>query len=113
MDNLFAVYSELLPVAHKWYEIGLALRLSPHLLDNIHHFNVKNYLRQVLSEWLRKNYNTSCFGDPSWSQLVEAVAHPAGGDDCALAETIAKNTMVNIVCVPVVKFDWANSCFTL
>ena len=93
MDDLFTVYAELIEVAHKWKGIGLALRLSPNLLDKIHHKNyvdIENYLRDVLTEWLRKAYNTARFGDPSWKLLVEAVAHPAGGNDCALADRIAK-----------------------
>ena len=31
-------------------------------------------------------YNTAGFWDPSWKLLVEAVAHPAGGNDRALAK---------------------------
>ena len=80
-------------MAHKWKGIGLALRLSPNLLDKIHHKNyvdIENYLRDVLTEWLKKAYNTARFGDPSWKLLVEAVAHPAGGSDRALADKIAK-----------------------
>ena len=87
------MYSELVEVAHKWKRIGLALRLSPNLLDKIHYKNyvdVENYLRDVLTEWLRKAYSTARFGDPSWKMLVEAVAHPAGGSDRALAGRIAK-----------------------
>ena len=101
VDDLFTVYAELIEVAHKWKGIGLALRLSPNLLDKIHHKNyvdIENYLQDVLTEWLRKAYNTARFGGPSWKLLVEAVAHPAGGNDCALADKIAK-TMVSIVCV--------------
>ena len=47
-------------------------------------------MSDVLAEWLKKAYNTVRFGDPSWKLLVEAVAHPAGGNDCAVAEKIAK-----------------------
>ena len=93
IDDLFTVSSELLPVAHKWKRIGLALRLDLSSLERIRHRNhvdVEDYLSDVLAEWLKKAYNTVRFGDPSWKLLVEAVAHPAGGNDCALAETIAK-----------------------
>ena len=91
-DDLFTVNSELLPVADKWKRIGLALRLDPDLLRRIRRNNtdVEDCLVDVLTQWLKKAYNTQLFGDPSWKLLVEAVAHPAGGNDCALAETIAK-----------------------
>ena len=80
-------------MAHKWKRIGLALRLDPDLLERIRQKNytdVQDYLSDVLTEWLKKAYNTVRFGDPSWKLLVEAVAHPAGGNDCALAEEIAR-----------------------
>ena len=93
MDDLFNVYAELIEVAHKWKRIGLALRLSWNLLEKIHcenHGDMENCLRDVLTQWLRKVYKTSVLGDPSWKLLVEAVAHRAGGNDCALADKIAK-----------------------
>ena len=37
-----------------------------------------------------EGYNTTRFGVPSWKLLVAAVAHPAGGNNRALAEQIAK-----------------------
>ena len=79
-------------MAHRWKRIGLALRLDPSLLDRIrakNHVDVDEYLSDVLAEWLKKAYNTSRFGDPSWNLLVDAVAHPAGGNNRALAEHIA------------------------
>ena len=92
IDDLFIVNSELLPVADKWKKIGLALRLDPDLLRRIRSNNtdVEDCLVDVLTEWLKKAYNTTAFGDPSWKLLVEAVAHRAGGSDRALAEKIAK-----------------------
>ena len=93
VDDLFTVYAELIEVAHKWKRIGLALRLSLNLLDKIqceNHGDTENCLRDVLTQWLKKAYNTSVFGDPSWKLLVGAVAHRAGGNDCALADKIAK-----------------------
>ena len=84
--------SELLPVAHKWKNIGLALKLDPNLLERIqsrNHRDVLNYLSDILTEWLQKAYNTTRFGDPSWKLLVEAVAHRAGGNNPALAQDIS------------------------
>ena len=82
---------ELRPVAHEWKNIGLALRLQPHVLSTIekNHADVKDRLLNVLTEWLNKAYNTTRFGDPTWQLLVAAVAHPAGGNNPALAQHIA------------------------
>ena len=41
-------------------------------------------------EWLMKNYNVEKFGDPTWQRLVEAVGHPAGGANMAVARRIAR-----------------------
>lgn len=93
IDDLFEVNSELLLVAPRWKNMGLALKLKPHVLDMIeeNRTNVESRLLNVLTEWLNKGYNTTRFGDPSWKLLVEAVAHSAGGNNRALAETIAKS----------------------
>ena len=90
--DLFDIYSELLPVANKWKNIGLALRLTSDSLNSIGtNENVTDHLLEVLDQWLRKAYNVKLFGDPSWKLLVKAVSHPAGGNDRALAEKIAQN----------------------
>ena len=91
IDDLFDVHCELLNAAHNWKSIGKALRLHPDLLSRIEadQPDVKSRLNEILTEWLKKAYNTTRFGLPSWKLLVAAVAHPAGGNDRALAERIA------------------------
>ena len=92
IDDLFDVSSELLDVAHNWKYVGEALRLKPSTLSRIqteHRGDVRGCLNEILTEWLKKAYNTTRFGLPSWKLLVAAVAHPAGGSDRALAERIA------------------------
>ena len=78
-------------VAHNWRRLGLALRLHPPQLDRIEKdkSDVISRLEAVLTAWLNKNYDTTLFGPPSWELLVAAVAHPAGGNNRALAEQIA------------------------
>jgi len=44
----------------------------------------------VVTEWLMKNYSVKRFGEPTWQQLMEAVGHPAGGANMALAREIAR-----------------------
>ena len=81
-------------MARNWRGIGLALRLSPDLLNRIEadysRADVDYCLEGILAEWLKRTYDTTRFGLPSWKQLVAAVAHPAGGSDRALAEQIAE-----------------------
>ena len=91
INDLFSVCSELVGVAHKWKKVGLALRLDPDLLDRIEakKNDVEDNLSDTLKEWLKKSYDTESFGDPSWKLLVDAVAHPVGGKDRALAMEIA------------------------
>ena len=83
--------SELAPVTARWKYIGLALRLDPSELKKIERENrdsLEDCLTEVLILWLNGNYNTERFGDPSWELLARAVADPAGGNNCALAEEI-------------------------
>ena len=94
INDHFDIKCELVDVAHKWKEVGGALRLNPDLLSTIeadHPNNVTSCLDEVLIQWLKKMYDVSRFGQPSWKLLVAAVAHPAGGNNCALAEKIAAN----------------------
>ena len=44
----------------------------------------------MVGEWFKKKYNVDKFGPPCWQMVVEAVRHPAGGDNPSLAEHIAK-----------------------
>ena len=100
ITDLFKVCSELVGVAHKWKKVGLALRLDPNLLDQIEakKNEVEENLSDTLKEWLKKSYNTESYGDPSWKLLVDAVAHPVGGKDRALALQIAAKYNGKCVC---------------
>ena len=101
IDDLIDVKCELLDVAHKWKGVGMALRLKPALLNRIQAENsdVLECLTGVLTEWLNESYNIFRFGPPSWKLLVAAVAHPAGGNDRALAERIAQKYMGKLATV--------------
>ena len=86
--------SELLPVVTKWKSIGFALHLKPKILDGIQAENRGDppaCLAAMVTEWLDRNYNVKKFGEPTWQRLVEAVGHPAGGANVALAREIARN----------------------
>ena len=91
INDLFDVHNELqCSIQLKW--CGESLRLHPDLLNRIEASttDVECCLERVLSEWLKREYDTSCFGLPSWLILVEAVVHHAGGINHAQAEQIAK-----------------------
>ena len=71
----------------------LALRLYPSDRSKIaaaHPGNPDECLQDVVVKWLQKGYNYQKFGCPSWRMLIGAVGNLAGGNDCALAEAIAK-----------------------
>ena len=90
-DDLFDVQSEFIPVTAKWRSIGTALRLKSDVLESIQVGSGSDpCLASMVTEWLRRNYNVKKFGEPAWQRLVEAVAHPAGGANMAVARDIAK-----------------------
>ena len=89
---LFEVQSELLSVATNWRSIGVALGLKPNFMQKIDtQYSGDSHvcLLWVVMEWLMRNYNVEKFGEPTWQRLVEAVGHPAGGDNMALARKVA------------------------
>ena len=91
IDDLFEVQCEVVEVASHWRELGLALKLRPHVLEEIkaNEQDVRSRQTQVLTKWLEQCYNTGRFGPPSWRLLVDAVAHPVGASNPALAQKIA------------------------
>ena len=90
IDNLFEVNSELVDVAGRWRNIGLALHLKDPKLGIIQDNNsdVTTRLTDMLRQWLNKTYDVEQFGQPSWQMLAEAVRSPAGGNNPALAAQI-------------------------
>ena len=44
---------------------------------------------EVITEWLKRNYDVNRFGPPTWKALIDAVEHRAGGNNRAEAEEIA------------------------
>ena len=92
-DDLPDVYREVYTVAARWSDISCALYLPISQEEAIRKEtrgdDSAHCLRMVLSRWLRKSYNYDKYGLPTWRMLVKAVGDPFGGNDCALAETIA------------------------
>ena len=91
-DDAFNVYEEVLPVAGSWGRIALGLGLPPRMKSLIakkHPNNPEDCLLAVVEEWLKGVHNVKKYGHPSWRALLQAVAHPAGGANPALAQSIA------------------------
>ena len=89
--DVYKLKNEVLPVAARWKAFGLALGLPPDVLDRIEgdHKKVDDCLQALLQEWVTTT-ETARRGPPSWQLLVDAVASPAGGNNQALAQQIAR-----------------------
>ena len=82
-----------MPLVSSWKAIGRGLRIYFGCLEAIQERNPENpreRLSEILICWLKKNYNVERFGEPTWRAVVKVVAHPAAGDNCALALRIAE-----------------------
>ncbi len=79
----------LTDVQSRYYEIGTQLHLRA--LDTIKSRSTTDAIAmgEVVVEWLKRNYNTTRFGCPTWKMLVKVVANPNGGNNNYLAEKIA------------------------
>ena len=92
-EDRFDILKEIMPVASNWKAIGTGLRIDSGHLDTIQESNSgkpKECLSDMLTCWLKRNYNVERFGVPTWQTVVKVVADPAAGDNCALALSIAK-----------------------
>ena len=92
-DDTRGVYREVISLAGRWSGMCLALGLLPSDKEAIaaaHPGNPHDCLQMVVVKWLQKSYNFQRYGIPTWRMLVEAVDDPAGGNNSALAEAIAK-----------------------
>ena len=90
-EDLYDVCQEMHTLAAKWSHIGFAVHIPSSQEEAIRatRDDSASCLRMVLKKWLQKSYSYDKYGPPTWRMLVKAVGDPLGGDDCALAETIA------------------------
>ena len=89
-DELHDVLKVLEDCKALWEDIGTALHIKVGKLEEIkaaHPADPNKCLRATMSEWLKKNYKTERFGDPSWRLLVKAV----GDFNKGVAERIARD----------------------
>ena len=87
----FEILDDLTDVRADCYLIGTQLKLKASTIKLIRaeSLNHTEATERIITEWLRRNYNVERFGPPMWKALVEAVAHPGGGNHVALAMEIA------------------------
>lgn len=77
--------------------MGTALRIRASKLDEIEADNKKEAaecLSCTILEYLRMCYNVKKHGEPSWQKIVQAVQHQSGGNNRALALSIAKDHLL-------------------
>ena len=87
-SDLSKVLKEVLPVAVKWYNLGLELGFEPHELDNIrasHSTQVEDCLREILKKWL-SHHSLS----PTWRSLVAALKVSTVDSPCVAAQIEGK-----------------------
>ena len=67
---------ECCSLSAKWRELSGYLGLSPSDIDAIDCDNAKvsDRWNKALSRWIKQNYNTERFGEPSWRTLLKAIA---------------------------------------
>ena len=94
VEDVHDVYEEICTLTARWSDICFALKLPISCEETIRSEtrgeDSARCLRMVLNKWLQKSYNVERCGPPTWRMLVKAVGSQAGGNNCALAETIAK-----------------------
>ena len=86
-DNLCDVLSAICTVRHKWYYIGLELKIPFQTLNVIRteqHNNTTDCLTEMLQKWL-----TSISPPHTWSDIVQALSSAPVGEK-RLAEEIRK-----------------------
>ena len=89
--------TELKLIESRFYEIGIMLHLNPDVLDGIESLNPASSskrMSKMITEWLKRNYDTKRFGLPTWKSLVIAVAERSGGANEACARDIANKHRV-------------------
>ena len=91
-DDQADVEEALENVQGRWRKIGTQLHVKTGRLDEFRTQNLEpsDAMSMVVLEYLKRNYNVEKFGAPTWMKIVDAVRKPAGGNNNAEADKIAK-----------------------
>ena len=93
------MYGEVVNIQSSYYQFGIQLGLPLQEMDAIkraYQLDIPQAFTEVLRVWLRHRYNVEKYGPPTWCGLVEAVDSPAGGNNHALAKTIAEHHVATV-----------------
>ncbi len=93
------VVTDVKDLAARFIQLGKALRIPKADMDIIqskHKDEPRAGLYAVIDTWLLQRQDCSKHGLPTWKVLVEAVAHPFGGSNCALARKIAAKHIASV-----------------
>ena len=99
-DDFREVHIQAVNVHFCYYQLGTYLGLPQREVEGVrmtYNTNINQAFIEVLLAWLRQRYNVEKYGPPTWRRLVEAVDNPAGGNNHALAKTIADHHPVKVV----------------
>jgi hypothetical protein len=91
-DNFLDVKVEVLGIAARWREFGSVLKIKPEklaMIESSGRGDPEKCLDMVLTEFLKMNYETEKYGDPSWRLIVIAVGHRGGGNNTDRALQVA------------------------
>ena len=119
-EHIHDVLQEVVHIQAKYFQFGVQLGVPGQKLNAIRttfNHDIFQAFYEVLLVWLRHTYSVEKYGLPTWQKLVEAVDNPAGGDNHALAKSIASHhpaisTYTN-VCTSQPKKKKAHSEYTL
>ena len=76
-DDWNIVIDECSSLAAKWEQISGFLGLKISLIETIkhgHHGDNIACWNDALKHWIKQNYNTVKFGEPSWKSLLKAIS---------------------------------------
>ena len=93
---LAEVVSAINIVRSRWYSIGEQLGISPDQLNAAQSADADKCLKNTVTCWLQRNYDTSRHGLPTWGKLVQVIGSPAGGNNAPLALAMAQQHSVSV-----------------
>lgn len=76
-DDWNMIVYECSPLASKWLQLSAFLGLKLSITDRIRSDFPNDCLgcwSEALKEWIKGNYNTQRYGEPSWRALLKAIA---------------------------------------
>ena len=76
-DDWNVVFDECSSLASKWQQLSAYLGLKPSIVGRIKsdfQGDCLGCLSEALMEWIKMNYNTQKYGEPSWKTLLKAIA---------------------------------------